>query len=147
MSVRPIVDDDFDFDVRVLSQQWRKLRDEDCLGRILGRCDPNGAGGLCTKLTNGRDFRLDLFEAWANVLKQTLTCFRWRDAPRRATEEPKPEPLFEFSDRMAQRRLGDAQLRGGLRETALSRDADKGLKVVQATALHLWAPLISLCRF
>ena len=46
---------------------------------------------------------------------------------------------------MAQRRLGDAQLCGGFGEAALSRDGDKGLKVVQTTALHLWAPLISLC--
>ena len=142
-----IVDDDLDFDVRVFSQQRRKLRDEDCLGRIFGRCDPNGAGGLFPKLTYGGDLRLDLVEAWPNVVKQTFARFRWRDAPRRAAQEPNPEPLFEFSDRMAQRRLGDAQLRGGFREAALSRDGDKGLKVVQTAALHLWAPLITLCRF
>ena len=67
-----IVDDDLDFDVRVFSQQRRKLRDEDCLGRIFGRRDPNGAGGLLPKLTYGGDLRLDLVEAWANVVKQTL---------------------------------------------------------------------------
>jgi hypothetical protein len=99
------------------------------------------------KLTYSGDLRLDLVEAWANVLKQTLTRFRRRDAPRGAAKEPNPKPLFEFSHRMAQCRLGDAQLTGGFREAALSRDGDKGLKVVQTAALHLWAPLISLCRF
>ena len=103
--------------------------------------------GFSPKLAYGGDLRLDLVEAWANAVKQTLARFRRRDAPRGAAKEPNPEPLFEFSDRMAQRRLGDAQLGGGFREAALSRDGDEGLKVVQTTALHLWAPLISLCRF
>ena len=120
---------------------------EDCIGRIFGRRDPNGAGGLLPKLADGRDLGLDLVEAWPNVVKQTFARFRRRDASRGAAKKPNPKPLFEFSDGMAQRRLGDAQLRGGLREAALSRDGDKGQKVVQTATLHLWAPLISLCRF
>ena len=121
-----VVDDDLDLDVRVFSQQWRKLRDEDCLGRILGRCDPNSASWLFPKLTDGRDLRLDLVEAWSNIVKQTFPRFGWRDAPRGAAKKPNPEPLFEFSDCMARGGLGDAQLAGGLRETAPSRDGDKG---------------------
>jgi hypothetical protein len=91
-----VVDDDLDLDVWVFSQQGRKLRDEDCLGRIFGRGDPNGANGPLPKLTYSGDLRLDLVEAWTNVLKQTLTRFRWRDAPRGAAKEANPKPLFEF---------------------------------------------------
>src|SRR5215203_2987380 len=144
---KAIVDDDLDFDVRVLSQQRRKLRHENCLARILGRCDPNGASRLFPQLTDCRDLSFDLVEARPNIVKQAFPGFCRRDAAGGAAEEPDAEPLFEFSHGMAQRRLRDAELGGGFRETALSRNGDKGLKVVQTPALHLWAPLITPYRF
>ena len=59
-------------------------------------------------------------------MEQTFPGFRRRDASRRAREEPNSKPLFEFSDGMAQRRLGEAQLRGGfvkLRSRAMTTKA------------------------
>src|SRR5215216_1789800 len=61
-----------------------------------------------------------------NIVKQAFPGFRRRDASRSAAEEPNAEPLFEFSQGMAQGRLRDAQLGGCFGETALSRNGDKG---------------------
>ena len=36
---------------------------EDRFGRIFGRCDPDGAGGLLAKLADGRELGFDLLEA------------------------------------------------------------------------------------
>jgi hypothetical protein len=44
-----IVDDDLDFDVRILPQESYEFRPEDRVGRIVCGGDPNGAGGLLTK--------------------------------------------------------------------------------------------------
>ena len=45
-----IVDDDLDLDVGILRQKFRKFRQEDRVGRIVDRRDPNRAGGLLPKL-------------------------------------------------------------------------------------------------
>ena len=46
-----IVDDDLDFDVRILPQQLRQFRPEDRVSRIVCGRDANGAGGLLPKFT------------------------------------------------------------------------------------------------
>jgi hypothetical protein len=54
---------------------------------VAGR-DPNGPGRLLPKLTQSREFSVDLLESWADVLKQTFACSRRRNAPRRPGQEP-----------------------------------------------------------
>lgn len=45
-----VVDGDLDLDGRILRQEFRKFRSEDGVGHIVGRRDPDGAGGLVLKL-------------------------------------------------------------------------------------------------
>src|SRR5687768_15127007 len=59
---QPIVDDDFDFDVGILRQELRKLRQQDRVGGIFGGCDPNRTGWLLPKLPYGRKLGFDLLE-------------------------------------------------------------------------------------
>ena len=105
---------------------------------MFGGRDPNGAGGLLAKLAHGRELGVDLLEPRTHGAKQALARFRRRDAARGAGQEPNAEPRFEFADGVAQRRLRDAELRGRLREAALSRDGQEGQEVIQISALHLW---------
>jgi hypothetical protein len=75
-------------------------------------------------------------------MKQALARFGWRDTARGAGQEPNSQPSFEFTDGVAERRLGNAQLRCGFGEAALSPYGEKGQEVIQISALHLW-PLLN----
>jgi hypothetical protein len=46
-----VIDDDLDFDVRVLLEEFGKFRPADGVGRMLGGRDANGARGFFAKLT------------------------------------------------------------------------------------------------
>jgi hypothetical protein len=52
-------------------------------------------------------------------------------------KKPNAEPRFKFAQGVAQRRLRNAELRGGFREAALARYGQEGLEVIQSAALHL----------
>jgi len=52
----PIVDDDLDFDIRIVAQQLRKPGQKDRIRRVFGGRDPDGAGGLLAKLAHRGDF-------------------------------------------------------------------------------------------
>jgi hypothetical protein len=141
-----IVDDDLDFDVRILPQQLREFRPEDRVGRIVCGRDPNGAGRLFPKFAQSRKLSLDLLEPRANGVKQAFARLRWGDAACGAGQQPKTEPFLEATNGVAKRGLRNAQLRCGLRETALLPDSQKGQQVVQISAVHLCRRLISLCK-
>jgi hypothetical protein len=64
---------------------------------------------------------------------------------RVAGQEPNAHPFFESADSVAERRLGNAQLRRGFREAALSRYGQEGQEVVELSTLHLSSLLISPC--
>ena len=98
-----IVDDDLDLDVWILRQELREFRQQDRIGRILGRRDPNAAGRLVAKLAQGFQFSLDLLDVVTGGLEQTLASLRWRDAPRRASQQTKAQPCFEPAKRVTQR--------------------------------------------
>ena len=72
-------------------------------------------------------------------MKQAFACLGRRDAARGACQEPNAQPLFEFTDGLAQRRLRDAKLRCRLRKASLLPYSDKGPGVIQASVLHLSA--------
>src|SRR5882724_9985978 len=108
---------------------------------VAGR-DPNGAGGFFPKLADGSELGLDLLKSRGYGPHHAFARFGQRDAARRARHKPHAEPRFKLTDRLAQRRLRYAKLRRGFRETSLVSDRDKGLKVVQISALHLSALLI-----
>jgi hypothetical protein len=99
-------------------------------------CDPNRTGWLLPKFPYGRKLGLDLLEPRAHGVKQAFACLRRRDAARRAGQEPNAQPLFEFTDRVAQCRLRNTELCGGPRKTALSRYGHKGQEVVEISAVH-----------
>jgi len=74
---KAIVDDDLDFDVRILPQQLREFRPEDCVGRTVCGRDPNLAGGLPPKFAQRLEFGLDLLKPRADGVKQAFACRRW----------------------------------------------------------------------
>ena len=58
--------------VWILPQEPRHLRPEDRVGSIVGGRDPNGAGGLLAKFTQGVELGLDLLKPRADGLKQAF---------------------------------------------------------------------------
>jgi hypothetical protein len=138
-----IVDDDLDLNIRIFPQEFCKLWPEDRIHRMVDGRDPNGAGGLLPEFTQGLKLGLDLLKPWANGVTQAFACFRWRDAARGAGQEPKSQPSFEFADGVAERRLGNAQLRCCFRETAFSPYGQKRQEIVRIFALYLW-PLLKV---
>jgi hypothetical protein len=138
-----IVDDDLEFDVRILPRQLREFRPEDCVGRVVCGGDPNGAGGLLPKFAQSLEPGLDLLEPRADGVEQAFARLRRRDAARGAGQQPKAEPFLEATNGVAERRLRHAELRCGLRKTALLPDGQEGQQVIQLSAVHLWHQLIS----
>ena len=58
----------------------------------------------------------------------------------------KAEPRLQSADRVAQRRLGNAELGGSLGEAPFARDGDEGEEVVQVVAAHSEIRLLGPCR-
>jgi hypothetical protein len=75
-----IVDDDLDFDVRILPQQLREFRPDDRVGRIVGGRESNRAGRLLPKFAQSLELGLDLLKTRADGMKQAFARLRWRDA-------------------------------------------------------------------
>ncbi|MNR52678.1 hypothetical protein D3C85_1725620 [compost metagenome] len=69
-------------------------------------------------------------------VQQALADFGRCHAARRAVEQAHPEPCFQPTQRVAQRRGRDAQFGGGAAKAAGAGDGGKGLQVVQAGRLH-----------
>src|SRR5437763_14354811 len=94
--------------VGILRQELRKLRQQDRVSGIFGGCDPNRTGWLRSKFPYRRKLDVDLLKARPHGLKQAFAGFRGRYASRGAGQQANSEPLFEFSDGVAQRRLRNA---------------------------------------
>ena len=75
-----IIDDDFDLDIRISPQERDQLWPEDRIGRIVGGCNPNRAGGLLPQFTEALELGLDLLKPWAYGMEQAFTGLGWGDA-------------------------------------------------------------------
>ena len=93
--------------------------------------------GLLAQLAQCGELRIDLVEARPYRAEQAFARFRRRDAAGGARQQAKSEPLFEAPDGVAERGLRDAELGGGVRETALARDGQEGQEVTEMSAMHL----------
>jgi hypothetical protein len=87
-----VVDDDLDLDVRIFPQEFRKFRPEDRVSHMVDGTDPNGAGGLVPKFTQGHKLGLDLLKPRAHggrspaSVGETLRVVRIRSrTPSRAS--------------------------------------------------------------
>ena len=96
---------------------------------LAGR-DADGAGGLLAQLAQRGQLGVDLVEPRADGPQQALAGLGRRDAARGAGQQPEPEPLFESADGVAERRLRNAELRGGPGEAPLLRHGEEGQEVV-----------------
>ena len=103
---------------------------------MLARRDADGAGGLLAKLAQRRQLGVDLIEARADGAEQAFARLGRRDAARGAGQQPKPEPLFESADGVAERRLRNAELRRGPGEAPLPRHRQEGEEIVDVFARH-----------
>ncbi|HEY4446003.1 MAG TPA: hypothetical protein VGN30_17095 [Steroidobacteraceae bacterium] len=121
-----IVDDDLDFDVRILPQQLREFRPEDRVGRIVCGRNPNGAGGLLPKFAQRGKLGLNLLKPRADGAKQAVARLGWGDAARGPGQQANAEPFLEAANGVAERRLRHAELRCSRRETAPLPDGQEG---------------------
>jgi hypothetical protein len=71
---QPVVNDNFDFDVRIFPQQLCKFRQQDRVGSKFSGGNPNRTGRLLTKFTYGRKLSVDLVEAGARPLPLARRC-------------------------------------------------------------------------
>ena len=143
---QPIVDRDLDLDVGICRQEFRKLRQQDGIGSVFGSGHANGAGGLLAKFPYRRKLGLDLRKARSHRAKEALARFGRRDASGCPSEKPHAEPRFEFTQRVAEGRLRNTELRRRVGEAPLLCNGEEGHQVVEIAALHLSRPLISPCR-
>ena len=102
--------------------------------------------GFSRSSPTARELGLDLVEARAERVQETLAGCGRRDAARGAGQKPDAEPGLEFAHGVAQRRLRHAEPGRGFGEALLPRHGEEGHKVIQMAALHLWFLLISPCR-
>ncbi|MNR22945.1 hypothetical protein D3C85_1399320 [compost metagenome] len=128
---------DLDLDLGVLGKQRREPGPKHGLGRIFRRGDSNSAGRLVAQLRDRGQLCLDLLEAGGDVLHQSLSGFRRGDAARGPREQPDTHPGLKRTDRVAQRRLGNAELRRRACEASLMRNGNESQQVVVAVSLHL----------
>ncbi len=131
-----IVDGDLDLDVRMVGQESLQGGPEHRFGRVLVRRDADGAGGLRTELAQRGQLGVDLVQPGAHGPQQAFARVGRRDAARGAGQQPDAEPLFESTDRVAERGLGNAELGCGFGEAARAPDGQEGQEVVQICALH-----------
>jgi hypothetical protein len=119
MFAQAVVNNDLDFDVRILRQQFREFRQKNGVGCVFGRSDPNRASRFLTQVAHRRDLSVDLFEARADGLEEAVACLRWRHAAGGAGKEPHPETRLKFANGVTERRLRHAELCGRSCEAAL----------------------------
>jgi hypothetical protein len=137
MSVKAIVDHDFESDVGITPQEPRQSGPEDRIGRIVGRGDANGPGRLLAKFAQGGQFGRDLLDARADRAQQAFSRFGRRDAARRAHQQSDTEPRFQPANGVAERRLRHAELGRRFCKTPFVTHRQKGRQIVQITAPHL----------
>src|SRR5208337_4922336 len=101
-----------------------------------GGGDAERARRLLPQFAQRRQLSVDLVKSWADAAQQALARLGRGDAAGGAHQQPKPEPLFESTDGVAQRRLRDADLAGGSGEASLPRHGEEGEKVVDVLARH-----------
>lgn len=106
-----IVDFDFHLDVRTVRQQPLKGRQKDAVCRVLARGDPHGAARLLAQVAKCGEPHLDLVECRAEGLEQALAGLGWRDAAGGAGQQPQPQPCFERTQGLAERRGGNSHHR------------------------------------
>ena len=93
--------------------------------------------GLSRSAVSAASSRLDLVQRGADGLHEPLAGFRRRDAAGRAGQQAQAQARLQIAHGLAQRRLRDAELRGGLGEAALARDGHESRDVVQVvSAIH-----------
>src|SRR5438552_10343107 len=143
---QPEVDGDLDFDVWIVTQELRELRQKDRIGRIFGGSDPNRAGGLLPQFADRRELGLDLLDPRGDRADDAPAGLGHGNAARRAGQKANAKPRLELTDGLAQRRLRNAELCGRFRETSLVRHGDERSEVIQTSALHLSVSLMGLCR-
>src|SRR6059058_372506 len=89
---------------------------------------------LLPELAQCRQLCVDLIESRAHGTEQAFAHLGRRNAPCGAGQQPKPEPLFESPDRVAERRLRNAELRCGPGEAPLLRYSEEGKEVIDVAA-------------
>ena len=91
---------------------------------------------LVAQFAQRREFGVDLVEPRAERAQQPLAGLGRGDTARRARQQPQAQPRLQCADRLAQRRLRDAELRRGPREAALPRDREERDEIVEVVSRH-----------
>jgi len=103
---------------------------------VPGGGDANGACGLIVQFAQGQQFGVDFGESRPQGPHQALARLGGRDAAGGARQQSQPQPGLQPAHRMAQRRLGNPELRCRSGEAALLRYGEEGQKSIQVFACH-----------
>lgn len=90
--------------------------------------EPNPAGDFTAPRLNGLQRLKGLLHGRARVLEEPLSRIREPHASRGPREQGNIEPLFEVTNRLAQRGRRDGEILGGGRVTATARDGRGGIR-------------------
>ena len=113
---------DIQNDVGVSLGEGRDARQQHHRRGRSGHRDSQAPGRPAAKAAGVVQGVSDLIQRRGESLQKGRARGRRRDALGRAGEKLQPEPPLELADRVADRGLGDAQLRCGAREAALAGD-------------------------
>jgi hypothetical protein len=122
------------------SGNWRQEPEEswpkDRVCDVVVRRDTDHARRLVSKRAQGAQLRVDLVKRRAQGAQQPVASFGRRNAPRRAIQEPNPEPCFEAANGEAQRGLRNAELCSSTGEAPLICNRDERQEVAKLAAPH-----------
>ncbi|MNV49116.1 hypothetical protein D3C71_1410590 [compost metagenome] len=104
---------------------------------VVAAGDAHGAGGLVAQFGKRVEFGLDLVEAVADRLHESLSSRCRCDAACGACEQADLQAFFQAADRLAERRLRNAQCAGRFGEAAFAGHRHKGQEVVEIASWHV----------
>ena len=109
---------------------------DDTFHCVVGKRDLDGSGRSLPIDGQGFDVRFDLGDTRRQGLLQALASLGQSDASRRARKQAHAQTFFKLLHRVAQRRLGCAQLRGGLCEASFLGDGQEHQQFVEVFPWH-----------
>lgn len=88
-----VIDDEFDFYIRISRQKLLQLRPDDCFDGVVAGGNPDQAGRLLSKLAQGFDFRLDFLETRPELLKKAFPGFGGGNAAGSPCQQANAPPV------------------------------------------------------
>lgn len=123
---------DLDFNTRMLSNQRTQRRPENRVGRVFSGTDPDSSNRFIAQVGEQLDFVGQFIERGRKFCQQTSTGMRRRNTARCARQKPEPNVFLQPLERLAERRLSNAEPLSGARKTAFSSNDAENFQIARA---------------